>query len=142
MGTLAKRVLQAMQDKGCTASELARAAGVKPPSVSDWLSGKTKTLKSNTALRAAAFLGVEPLWLSEGKGPKITVSQGKTRGFAEAIRQEAQSDPYVLLESALRALVIVGSDKDEIIALVKEKAEKSKEIQKAMQELAGKIVRQ
>lgn len=67
---LADRIRKAMADKeGCTLSSLATAAGVKPPSVSDWLNGKTKTLKAATAHRAAAYLGVTFLWLTEGRGP-------------------------------------------------------------------------
>lgn len=70
MGTLAERVAEAINDAGCSITELAIAAGVKSPSVSDWLNGKTRTLKSAPALRAAKFLKVEVLWLTEGKGQK------------------------------------------------------------------------
>ena len=49
---------------------LARACGVKPPSVHDWLSGETKTIEGQNLLRAAKFLGVSPEWLTTGKGPK------------------------------------------------------------------------
>lgn len=68
--TLAERISDLIEEKGCTVSELANAAGVKPPSVSDWLNGKTKTLKSATALRVARFFGVNILWLTEGTGPR------------------------------------------------------------------------
>lgn len=68
MKTLAERVKEAMDAKPCSGTELASASGVKPPSVSDWLSGKTKTLKSATALRASRFLGVNMTWLTEGVG--------------------------------------------------------------------------
>lgn len=48
---------------------LARACGIKPPSVHDWVSGKTKSIEGENLLRAAAFLKVSPLWLATGKGP-------------------------------------------------------------------------
>lgn len=48
---------------------LARACGIKPPSVNDWVSGKTKSIEGENLLRAAAFLKVSPLWLATGKGP-------------------------------------------------------------------------
>lgn len=70
MTTLAIRVDEVMREKGCTVTELAKAAGVKPPSVIEWLNGETKTLKASAAIRASRFLGVEPLWLAEGEGPK------------------------------------------------------------------------
>lgn len=69
MNTLASRVRKAVDERNCKLIDLANAAGVKPPSVSDWLNGTTKTLKSATALRAAQFLGVSVLWLTEGVGP-------------------------------------------------------------------------
>lgn len=58
--------------------------------------------------------------------------------YAQSIKNEARSKPMDMIEQALRALVIVGSDKDEVIKLVREKAAKSAEIQRAMQELAMK----
>ena len=76
MKTLAERVREAISAKGCSITELAIASGVKPPSVSDWLSGKTKTLKSATALRASRFLGVNVTWLAEGAGP-MTLKNGE-----------------------------------------------------------------
>jgi transcriptional regulator with XRE-family HTH domain len=54
-------------------ADLARACGVKPSSVSDWLSGETKSLKGNSLAKAAAILKVNPLWLAEGKGPREVV---------------------------------------------------------------------
>lgn len=48
---------------------LARACKVKPPSVSDWLSGRTKQIEGQNLLRAADFLGVSPQWLASGGGP-------------------------------------------------------------------------
>lgn len=47
---------------------LARACGVKAPSVNDWVSGKTKTIEGQNLLLAADFLQVAPLWLATGKG--------------------------------------------------------------------------
>lgn len=47
---------------------LARACKIKAPSVSNWLSGATKTLKGENLLNASAYLGVSPQWLSTGKG--------------------------------------------------------------------------
>lgn len=52
-----------------TQAALARACGIKPPSVNDWLSGKTRKIEGENLLRAAAFLNVTPTWLATGKGP-------------------------------------------------------------------------
>lgn len=70
MSSLSQRITEAMHDAGMTAAELARACKISEPSVSNWVNGRTKTLKSSTALKAAAVLGVDVAWLAEGKGSK------------------------------------------------------------------------
>lgn len=70
MSTLRERLAIAMEGPPqSTQAQLARAAGVKPPSVSDWLSGKTKTLEGSNLLSAARHLRVNPEWLASGRGP-------------------------------------------------------------------------
>ncbi|NML24310.1 LexA family transcriptional regulator [Zoogloea dura] len=70
MSTLSERMKEALDEAGVSPADLARACQVKPPSVSNWLSGETKSLKASTAIRASDFLGVNQLWLTEGRGPK------------------------------------------------------------------------
>lgn len=53
---------------GGSVTLLAEIAGVKPPSVSDWLNGKTKTLKSSPAARMAKRFNLNSLWVAEGLG--------------------------------------------------------------------------
>lgn len=50
---------------------LARGVKVSQPTVNDWLSGKSKTIRGPILIRVAAFLGVSPDWLATGKGPRI-----------------------------------------------------------------------
>lgn len=45
-------------------ADLARHCGVKPPSVAEWRSGKTKELTGSNLLLAADFFKVSPKWLS------------------------------------------------------------------------------
>lgn len=74
MNTLAERLRYAMEvlpSKKIKGVDLARAVGVKPPSVSDWLSGKSKTMEGENLLRAAKHLNVNPLWLANGTGSPI-----------------------------------------------------------------------
>lgn len=70
MTTLAER-LRTVLDGPPKRSQvaLARAVGVKPPSVSDWLNGRTKRLEGANLLAAARFLDVSPEWLANGRGP-------------------------------------------------------------------------
>jgi len=101
MGTLKERIADALSESGKTQTDLAAACGVKPPSVNDWLSGKTKSLKASTAQRAAAFLKVNMLWLTEGRGPKRRQDSGQavdrdSEQTAMSVReQEADYGPTV-----------------------------------------------
>ncbi len=67
--TLRERVLECeRRNPGITRAQVARAAGVKPPSVTDWFNGKTVSLKLAAAVGAARLWGCDPLWLGEGVG--------------------------------------------------------------------------
>lgn len=74
MNTLADRLKAAMADAGVRQLDLARATGVSAPSVNNWLSGKTRTLKGVSLVKAASVLGVNDLWLAEGSGPRLRTS--------------------------------------------------------------------
>ena len=76
MDTLAARMRWALDQKpGSSQAELARACKVKPPSVADWLSGKTKTLKAESLRSAAAYLGVNRDWLESGLGAAFSAQE-------------------------------------------------------------------
>ena len=72
MSTLQSRIAELTKDmpRGWKA-RLAKHCDVKPPSVSDWATGETKTLDGKHLLSAAAFFGVFPEWLNTGRGPKF-----------------------------------------------------------------------
>jgi phage repressor protein C with HTH and peptisase S24 domain len=78
MSTLAERVAECLAEvadrvkvkESAAKTLLARAVGIKPPSVYDWLNGTTKKLEGGNLNRAAAFFGVEADWLETGLGPK------------------------------------------------------------------------
>jgi len=54
-------------------AKLARYCGVKPQSVTGWLTGGTKVIEGEHLLLAAKFFNVEPLWLSTGAGVRDVV---------------------------------------------------------------------
>jgi phage repressor protein C with HTH and peptisase S24 domain len=69
MTTLQERLKLAMAGPPkVSQASLARACGIRAPSVNDWLSGKTKTIEGQNLLLAADFLKVQPMWLATGKG--------------------------------------------------------------------------
>jgi len=69
--TLAERVKERLQALGMKNAELARLCGVQPPTSFNWASGKTKAIKGEPLLKAAAALQVTPKWLATGRGPKL-----------------------------------------------------------------------
>ncbi len=56
-------------------ADLARACGVKKPSVNGWLNGPTNAIDLKNAIPAVGFFknlglpGISPMWLSSGDGP-------------------------------------------------------------------------
>jgi len=80
MTTLADRIKMAMAESGVSQAELARACGVKPPSIHGWLSGKSKFLRGENLLLAARRLGVSQDWLATGKGEMRSASPKMDEG--------------------------------------------------------------
>ncbi|MBV5337559.1 MAG: helix-turn-helix transcriptional regulator [Deltaproteobacteria bacterium] len=68
MKTLSERISLLLEKADNSVTSLAKIAGVKPPSVSDWLNGKTKSLKAASAIRMARHFNINVLWLTEGIG--------------------------------------------------------------------------
>lgn len=69
MKTLRERVEECSRRRPhITQAQVARAAGIKQPSVFGWFNGTTTRLQLRTAVKAARLWGCDPLWLGEGEG--------------------------------------------------------------------------
>lgn len=68
MSSLRTRLAEVFDPAKHSQAALAKAAGVRAPSVSDWFSGETKNIKGLPLLKAAAYLQVNALWLASGEG--------------------------------------------------------------------------
>ena len=67
--TLKERLLLAMKQAPAVKQvDLANACGIREASVSDWFTGKTKSLSGANLIRAARVLNVNPDWLGTGRG--------------------------------------------------------------------------
>jgi len=105
MTTLAERLSLAMSRRGISQAELARQCGVKQPSVHGWLSGKSKFLRGENLLKAAAALKVSEEWLATGAG---SMEPGERTRPPQS--QPARPDPAILaatqdfLDRAFKAL--------------------------------------
>lgn len=75
MSPLARRLQLCLDATGRSKADLARACKVRPPSVSEWFSGESKSMRSDALLRAAEFFGVNALWLATGEGPQRPAQQ-------------------------------------------------------------------
>lgn len=68
--TLSERLKEAMKGPPkITGRALAKACGISAPSVSDWLTGKSKSMVGPNLIAAAELLKVRAKWLAEGVGP-------------------------------------------------------------------------
>ena len=65
---LADRIRYLMEHFNLTQTKIGEAADVKPSSVNAWLTGKTKQLKSETALILSKKIGISYEWLVNGVG--------------------------------------------------------------------------
>lgn len=82
MNSLGERVKKSLQASGKSQGELSRYLGLTPGSVSLWVSGKTKNIKSSHIYRAAEFLGVSPVWVATGK---VDVESSKVGSVPDGI---------------------------------------------------------
>lgn len=63
--------IQALLDAGFTRTQIAKAAKKSQSAVTQWLSGDTKELKSDSAAGIQAVTGFSAVWLATGNGPRL-----------------------------------------------------------------------
>lgn len=83
---------------------LAKAAGVHPVSVNDWVHDRTQRIEGAHLLSAAAFLGVSPKWLAQGVGPMRSVSGNEEIGALNESSAEVDGKSARLLIERLAAI--------------------------------------
>src|SRR6185369_1093646 len=90
MKTLSERASYLLELAGHSTKELARIAGVKPASVSQWVNGPTKSLAIEPATKLAKRFGLNAMWISKGIGPMRDVLLSSSTQVASV---GAQSEP-------------------------------------------------
>ncbi|MGB3742470.1 MAG: hypothetical protein WA968_10475 [Castellaniella sp.] len=94
MSTLTERFAELFAERPeARPVDLARACGVKQPSVNGWLSGKTKQMEASNAIRAAAFFRVHTWWIATGEGPKY-LKEGEVDTQQPHIQNRANGWPF------------------------------------------------
>ncbi len=116
MKTLSERVLAAMAHARINQVQLAERIGKAAPSVNNWVTGKTQSLKADTAIAAAQVMGVSVDWLANGKGQMLTNSDEIRESLAEY--QVAPALHKIPLYSS-RAAMGTGFDLQDHVDVVK-----------------------
>ena len=61
------RLKKLIEEKGVTQQEVASAIGIKQPSLNAWLTGRTRSVRSENLIPLATYFGVDPNWLLTGR---------------------------------------------------------------------------
>lgn len=70
--------IQALIDAGFTRTQIANAAKKSQSAVTQWLSGDTKVLKSDSAAGLQTVTGFSAAWLATGQGPQMVAEISNT----------------------------------------------------------------
>lgn len=86
-------------DAGYTRTQIAKAAGKSQGAVTQWLSGDTKELKSDSAAGIQALTGFSAVWLATGKGPRMAadvtnVAPGPNIGGSVPVLSSVQAGDF------------------------------------------------
>jgi len=101
--SLKVRLKAALKDRERKSVDLARATGVAPGTVGDWLSGKAKTMVVENAVKVCDYLEVTQDWLFFGKG---TMDDARTLSHKRKQVQQVLADlpEYAMGEAYKRLL--------------------------------------
>jgi phage repressor protein C with HTH and peptisase S24 domain len=108
--TLSNRIKIAMDAADMKQADLARACGVKPPSVSGWLSGKAKFLRGENLLKVARALNVDQEWLASGRGTMTAAVATSAEASVSESPFKTTASPFI--EGAMR--VRIGEEQDTV----------------------------
>lgn len=68
---LSTRIKEAIAVTGKTQADIARETGISQSAINQWLSGRTKALKADSAIALEKATGVRAAWIAKGVGPKL-----------------------------------------------------------------------
>lgn len=107
---LARRVTLATKGEKVSKAELARACGIKSPSVNNWFSGETKSLEGSNLVRAAEYLRVNVAWLASGSGPMYAKPPPSVGADLPSVAHDlSQTSPTVVPPEVSWELLMTGT---------------------------------
>ena len=83
-----KKAIDAAADYGHTVAHIAKACGIKPQAVYQWMDGATKSIDGENLVELAEMSGYLAMWIAKEKGPK-----SDTRSAQQAVKLIRQMTP-------------------------------------------------
>lgn len=108
MSTLADRLKDALEGTGIKQVDIARACGIRPPSVADWFNGKTQNIRGANLVITAKILGVSEAWLAAGVLPRERQQEADAWPFATVTKEEYSTLSVLerqIIENAVRGML-------------------------------------
>ncbi|OQX08375.1 MAG: hypothetical protein BWK73_25580 [Thiothrix lacustris] len=132
MERITDRIKKARLDANLKKIEIARRVGVSAPTVSDWESGKIKSIEGENLIRLAKCLRVTPEWLLTGK---------ETGGLPALPDQASNEEPALShQEQAMVELFrnLTDDQKTEIVRTLEAQKQQNKMIWEQLSKVMGK----
>lgn len=111
MKKLNERITYARTKAGFSKAYIARSVGVSSPTVTDWESGKIKTIEAGNLLKLAQVLNVDPEWLQTGKESRNRVDAPVDISALINVATPTYMETLKILQQAQDAGVLEDSDK-------------------------------
>lgn len=111
MKTLAERLVWAREQKGLTQDGLAKLSGVSQSTIGNLESGLRQTARK--IVNIATVLGVDPLWLAEGKGKSQPTSGIDLDGLDDRIDQ-IRADAIVAGSESYQRVVVSHEEAEDV----------------------------
>jgi len=83
-----KEAIDAAADNGHTVAQIAKACGIKPQAVYQWMDGATKSIDGENLVELAELSGYLAMWIVKERGPK-----SDTRSMQQAVKLIRQMTP-------------------------------------------------
>ncbi|MDP3334984.1 MAG: helix-turn-helix transcriptional regulator [Methylococcaceae bacterium] len=113
MKTWQERLKYVIELRAVTKLALAKHVGIKAPSVSAWLSSKSKSMSAEHAIAVCDYLGITQEWLFLGKG---NIDEVKKDSHKRKVLTQLTSDlPEFAVDEAIRRI----TDINEFVETVK-----------------------
>lgn len=124
MNALKDRLQFALDRRNKTAAGLARAVKKSESAVSQWLSGETKSLRSDSLMAACAYLSCKPQWLASNKGISGLDDPEATQSFGTPVEASKFKYTWVVGKGSGGLLPeILWSDTEQLVGSSNEYAE-------------------